>query len=256
MSSRPSLSALLDGHVTRPPHPLSNLIRIGERSSDLSFDRLGRLRAAVFLGPRSDEFLSDCEDDILKSILQTSIPRNRAILIVSWLIATFRCGSKEEPLAVVLTRLDAVWSSCFMLQNSSLAAAVDVNDVSVEELRASDHELELLWIGVCRSIYEARKACIAQEEGHESSPRVTSLILSDIVEGGFSREFSRRVRRAALNLDQRLKRSLVVRQQRLMSLSESASYRVLHIVLQNMVRHLRAVVITNSFLPIQSDLKA
>ena len=200
MSSRPALSAMLDGHVPRPSRSLPDLIRMGEGSTDLSFDRLSRLRAVVSPGPRSDEFLSDCEDDILESILQTSISRNRAILVVFWLIAAFRCGFKEELLAVVLARLEEVWSFCVMLQSSSLAAPVDVNDVSVEELRASDHELELLWIGVCRSIYEARKSYIAHEEARESSRSVTSLTLSKFVEGDFSREFSQRVRHAALNL--------------------------------------------------------
>jgi hypothetical protein len=200
MSSRPALSVLLDGHVIRPPHPLPNLIRMGEGSSDPSFDRLGRLRAVVSPGPRSDEFLSDCEDDILESILQTSISRNRAILVVFWLIAAFRCGFQEELLAIVLTRLDAVWSFCVMLQSSSPVVAVDVNDVPVEELCASDHELELLWMGVCQSIHEARKSYVAQE-GRESSRRLTSLLLSNLVEGGFSREFSQRVRHAALNFN-------------------------------------------------------
>lgn len=78
----------------------------------------------------------------------------------------------------------------FLRQSSSLAVPVDVNDVSVEELRASDHELEFLWLGVCRSIYEARKSYIAHEEGRESSRRVTSLILSSFVGGGFSRKLS------------------------------------------------------------------
>ena len=201
MSSRPAFSALTDGHVPRPSQPLRDLIRMGEGSSDLSFDRLGRLRAVVSPNPRSDEFLSECEDDILESILQTSVSSNRAILVVFWLIAAFRCGFKEELLAVVLAQLESVWRFCVMLQSSTLAMTADVDGLPVEEMRASDNELEILWMKVFQSIYEARKLYTAYEEERQSSRRATSLTLSTFVEGNFSREFSQRVKRAALSLD-------------------------------------------------------
>ena len=88
-----------------------------------------------------------------------------------------------------------------MLQSSTLAMTADVDGLPVEEMRASDNELEILWMKVFQSIYEARKLYTAYEEERQSSRRATSLTLSTFVEGNFSREFSQRVKRAALSLD-------------------------------------------------------
>jgi hypothetical protein len=201
MSSRPSLSALLSGSVPRPPQSLRDLIRLGEGSNDSSFDRLGRLRAVICPCPRSDAFFSDCEDDLLESILQTSISKNRVVLVVFWLIAAFRCGFKEELLAVVFTRLELVWKLCIILQGSSLVATTDVNDVPVERMYARDDELEELWMKVCQSIHKARESYGADGEERGSCRQARSLTLSNFVEGGFSRDFSQRVKRAALDMN-------------------------------------------------------
>jgi hypothetical protein len=78
----PSCCNSLGGPMTRPLGSLQELIRVGEGSSDLSFDRLSRLRAVVSPTPRSFKFFLECEDDILESILQMSISSNRIALMI------------------------------------------------------------------------------------------------------------------------------------------------------------------------------
>jgi hypothetical protein len=145
---------VLGGSVTRPIRSLRDLNRSGEGSSDPSFNRLGQLRAVVSPNPRSLEFFLKCEDDILESILQTSISWNRISLVIFWLIAGFRCGFKEELLAMVSIRLDLAWKLCVRLQYDDVVSMTDIDAVEMEKC---GHELETAWVEVLRGIRGARE---------------------------------------------------------------------------------------------------
>ncbi|KAM0703991.1 hypothetical protein Q7P35_002290 [Cladosporium inversicolor] len=190
-----------------PLGSLRDLIRLGEDSSDRSFDRLAELRAVVSPSPRSLEFLLECEDDILESILQTSILLNRIPLVVFWLIAAFRCGFKKELIAVVSTQLDGVWKTCVDLQ---IDAATDMYEVDGVYMDKSGHRLEVLWAGVFCGIIEARTSyhkgsscslasCFGCGGGQELSLReARTLILSTFLDGHVNTEIANHVKDAAL----------------------------------------------------------
>jgi hypothetical protein len=207
----PSFRNSLGGPMTRPLGSLQDLIRVGEGSSDLSFDRLSRLRAVVSPTPRSLEFFLECEDDILESILQTSISSNRITLMIFWIIAAFRCGFREELLGVVSTRLNSVWTFCVRLQSNNVIATTELDKAVCQQIQESDHELEVLWLEVFRGIREARalyregsseslSLCSGCGEDRELSPsQARSLVLSTFANGHVDREHSNRIKRAALD---------------------------------------------------------
>ena len=200
MSGRPCLSSLFRGSISQLEQPLGDLIRLGEGSRDRSFDRLARLRAVVSPNPRSDEFFLKCEDDLLESILQTSISRNRIVLIIFWLIAAFRCGFEEELLAVVCARLELVWQFCVTLQDSTLLISTEVEDLAGGQLEASNKELELLWMAVCEGLQRARESHRGRDRSQRSPLyQARSLALFKFVDGFVDRKFSERVKRAAFD---------------------------------------------------------
>ena len=203
---RPTLGKVSDPD-TGPLGSLRDLIRSGEGSSDRSFDRLARLRAVVSPRPRSLEFLLECEDDILESILQTSISLNRIPLVVFWLIAAFRCGFKKDLIAVVSTRLDKVWETCVDLQIDN---ATDIYELDGVHMAKSGHKLEVLWVGVFRGIAEARTSyrrgsscsltsCFGCGRDQELSPRqARALMLSTFLDGHVNIEVANHIKDVAL----------------------------------------------------------
>lgn len=194
--------------IATPLGSLPDLVRSGEGSSDASFDRLARLRAVVSPNPRSPEFLLECEDDILESILQTSISLNRITLIVFWLIAAFRCGFRKDLIAVISARLNRVWRFCVELQNDDATDLYDEDEVDMEK---SDRKLEMLWVGVLQGVNEARvsrrdgvsrwmSSCLGREGCHESSLRQErTLILSTFLGGHVNVELANAIKRVALD---------------------------------------------------------
>jgi hypothetical protein len=156
---------------------------------------------------RSLEFFLRCEDDILESILQTSVSCNRVPLVIFWLIAGFRCGFKEELLAIVSMRLDLVWKLCFRLQDENV---ISMTEIDVIEMEKCGHELEAAWMEVLRGIRGARapycegsscltSMCSRCGQSRELSPsQARSLALSTFVDGHVDRESSDRIKIAAL----------------------------------------------------------
>lgn len=196
------------GDVGVPLQSLRNLVRLGDGSSDPSFDRLARLRAVVSPSPRPLEFLLGCEDDILESILQTSISLNRVPLAVFWLIAAFRCGFRRDLLAVISTRLDRVWEFCVELQSDD---ATEMSELDESDMYKSGSSLHLLWTGVFQGIREARmlfresssrwmSSCFGCREYHESSLRQErTRILSNFLDGHVNVELADSIKGAALD---------------------------------------------------------
>jgi hypothetical protein len=206
-----SLSNVLDRSATRPQGPLPDLVRFGEDSSDPSSNRFGKLRAVVSPSLRSKDYFLQCEDDILESILQTSISMNRVALMIFWLIAAFRCGYEEKLLAVISTRLDDVWKVCVDIQGSDVLAMTELDNVAGPQIHESHHKLEVLWTEVFRGMLEAR--ALYRKSGRRqisscsgcavvcglSSNQATSLALSKIANGQVDRNFSQLVKRAAFD---------------------------------------------------------
>ena len=198
--------SLADEAIVNPLGSLRDLIRSGEGSNDASFDRLARLRAVVSPNPRSSEFLLGCEDDILESILQTSISLNRIPLMMLWLIAAFRCGFRKDLLAVISARLDRVWKFCVELQNCDAIDAYEENEVEMEK---SDRKLEMLWADVLQGVHQARmsrcdgvsrwiSSCLGREGCHESTQRrERTLILSNFLGGHVNVELASAIKRVA-----------------------------------------------------------
>lgn len=196
------------GAVGVPLQSLRNLVRVGEGSSDLSFDRLARLRAVVSPSPRPLEFLLGCEDDILESILQTSISLNRIPLVVFWLIAAFRCGFRRDLIAVISTRLDRVWEFCVALKNDD---ATEMSELDELDMYKSGSSLHLLWTGVFQGIREARmlfregnsrwvSSCFGCRGYLESSlRRERTLILSNLLNGHVNAELADSIKDTALH---------------------------------------------------------
>ena len=203
-----SSSHMAGGAVGVPLQSLRSLIRLGEGSSDPSFDRLAQLRAVVSPSPRPIEFLLGCEDDILESILQTSISLNRLPLVVFWLIAAFRCGFRKDLLSVISTRLDRVWELCVELQNDD---ATEICEVDELDMYKSGYSLHLLWTEVFQGIREARmlfresgprwmSSCFGCGEYHESLLRQErTLSLSKFLDGHVDAELANSIKCAALD---------------------------------------------------------
>jgi hypothetical protein len=204
-----SLSSVLDRSATRPRGSLPDLIRFGEDSSNPSFNRFGQLRSVVSPSLRPREFFLQCEDDILESILQTSISMNRVALMIFWLIAASRCGYEKELLAVISARLNDVWKLCVELQGSDILAMTELDNVVGPQPHESHRKLEALWTQLFRGVLEARglyressPRSISSHSGcavvcELSSSQATSLALSKFTDGQVDRNFSQLVKRAA-----------------------------------------------------------
>jgi hypothetical protein len=187
-----SLSSVLDRSATRPRGSLPDL-----------------LRSVVSPSLRPREFFLQCEDDILESILQTSISMNRVALMIFWLIAASRCGYEKELLAVISARLNDVWKLCVELQGSDILAMTELDNVVGPQPHESHRKLEALWTQLFRGVLEARglyressPRSISSHSGcavvfELSSSQATSLALSNFTDGQVDRNFSQLVKRAA-----------------------------------------------------------